>query len=307
VAERGYRRYELWRAVPLLLAVALATVATAQEEPSRLRYPLPDGWTPAIDGRTLVAPGGNAAVTFAPSTPFTGTAEQWIVEAWNGIARDLKLVSGPAPGTQGAFLSRIGLFQRADGTDVWLCLNTLVKDDRGESVILIARDEAQFHAQLPALSKLLAGITMASPAVATPPASAPAPAVAGGNDVAGLYLASTSQYRLNLFGSPGSGSWEWRTEFYLLSRDGRVFRGPDLPKAPEGDISRFDYDAARREAPSASGSYTMRGREVVLKMGEPPQETIVATRPEANVLEIRGTKFKRSIADKPPAPAAAVP
>ena len=92
---------------------------------------------------------------------------------------------------------------------------------------------------------------------------------------------------------------EWRTEFYLLSRDGRVFRGSDLPNAPGGDISRFDYDAARREAPSASGTWSARGREVVLKIGDSPPETIVATRAQVGVLEIRGTKFKRSIAAQP--------
>jgi hypothetical protein len=287
----------------LLLALALVTTATAQEEPSRLRYALPDGWTPSIDGRTLMPPGGNAAVTFAPSTPFTGTAEQWIEDAWNSIARELKILSGPAPGTQGAFLTRIGLFQQADGTNVWLCLNTLVKEGRGESVILIAGGDDRFRALLPALSKMLAGTTVAAsaPSVSTPPRgpAVSGPATAGGDDVAGLYLASTSQYRLNPLGTSGSGSWEWRTEFYLLSRDGRVFRGPDLPKAPDGDISRFDYDAARREAPAASGNYTVRGREVVLKMG-PSQETIVATRPETGVLEIRGTKYKRGSANQPP-------
>ena len=290
--------------------MAFLTAAAAQEEPSRLRYALPDGWTPTIDGRSLLPPGGNAAVTFAPSTPFTGTAEQWMAEAWNGIARDLQLLSGPAPGTQGAFLSRIGLFRQAGGTPFWLCLNTLVKDGRGEGVVLIAASNVEFRAHMPALSKLLAGIAT-SPAGSPAPevaASAPSgsaappgsdgPAMAGAADVAGLYLASTLQFRLNPFGSTGSGSQEWRTEFYLLSRDGRVFRGPDLPKAPDGDISRFDYDAARREAPTASGTYTMRGREVVLKMGESPPETIIATRPEAGVLEIRGTKFKRSIADR---------
>ena len=262
----------------LLLALALLNTAAAQEESSRLRYVLPEGWTPSIDGRTLMPPGGNAAVTFAPSTPFTGTAEQWIEEAWNSIARDLKILSGPAPGTQGAFLTRIGLFQQADGTNFWLCLNTRVLNGRGESVFLIAAGDDQFRAHLPALSKMLAGATVApssssplAPAVApgAPPVSA-APrgsAITAGDDVAGLYLASTLQFRLNPFGSPGSGAQEWRTEFYLLSRDGRVFRGPDLPKAPQGDISRFDYDVARREAPAASGTYTVRGREVVLKMG----------------------------------------
>jgi hypothetical protein len=294
----------------LLLAMALVTAATAQEGPSRLRYALPDDWTPSIDGRTLMPPGGNAAVTFGPSTPFTGTAEQWIEETWNSIARELKILSGPAPGTQGAFLSRIGLFQKDDGMDVWICLNALVKDGRGESVILIAGGDEPFRAHLPALSRMLAGTTVASsagslpePAVAAsvPPTSATpsGPAIPGGDDIAGLYLASTTQYRLNPLGTSGSGSWEWRTEFYLLSRDGRVFRGPDLPKAPDGDISRFDFDAARREAPAASGTYAVRGREVVLKMG-PRQEPLVATRPEAGVLEILGTKFKRSIADQPP-------
>lgn len=256
-------------------------------------------------------PGGNAAVTFAPSTPFAGTAEKWSVEAWKSIARELKVVSGPAPGTQGRFLSQIGLFQHTNGSTVWLCLNTLVNDGRGESVILIAEDDARFRAHMPALSKMLAGSTVASsepsqaaPAVdaSTPstPAAARGAAIAGADDVAGLYLASKMQFRLNPFGSPGSGSQEWRTEFYLLSRDGRVFRGSDLPKAPDGDISRFDYDAARREAPAASGTYTVRGGEIVLKLGEPPHETILAKRPEAGVLEILGTKFKRSIAGKPP-------
>jgi len=296
----------------LLLAIAFMNTANAQEEASHLRFTLPNGWTRSIDGKTLFPPGGNAAVTFAPSTHFTGTAAQWIEEAWNSIARELKVMSGPAPGTQGSFLSRIGLFQKADGTHVWICLNTLVKDGRGESVLLVAAGDTEFRAHLPALSKMLAGATVASSAgapdvvasdsssSAAPRVSAvPGPTTAGRDDVAGLYLASTSQYRFNPLGTPGSGSLEWRTEFYLLSRDGRVFRGPDLPKAPDGDISRFDYDSARREAPDASGTYTVRGSEVVLKMGT-QQETIAATRPSAGVLEIRGTKFKRGSASEPP-------
>jgi hypothetical protein len=113
--------------------------------------------------------------------------------------------------------------------------------------------------------------------------------------VAGLYLATTRQLRFNPFGGPGSASWEVATEFYLLSHDGRVFRGRDLPNAPGGDIDRFDYDAARREAPGNYGTYTESGSEVVLQFGDPPHETIAATRPEPDVLEIRGTKFKRSV------------
>jgi hypothetical protein len=302
------------------MALVFVTAAMAEEAPSRLNHPVPDGWTLSVDGKTLLPPGGNAAVIFAPSAPFTGTAEQWIAESWEGIARELKLLSGPAPGTQGAFLSRMGLFQHADGRQVWVCLNTLVRDGRGESVMLVAGGEENFRAHLPALSRLLARTTVASsgaPSSAStsastgvstgestastvkPPETGRSPGVSASardNTVPGLYLASTAQYRLNPLGGSGSGSMEWRTEFYLLSRDGRVFRGPDLPNAPDGDIRRFDYDAARREVPAASGTWTASGRDVVLKLGERAQEVIVATRPAPGVLEIRGTKFKQSVA-----------
>ena len=113
--------------------------------------------------------------------------------------------------------------------------------------------------------------------------------------VAGLYLATTRQLRFNPFGGPGSASWEVATEYYLLSPDGRVFRGRDLPNAPGGDISRFDYDGARREAPGNYGTYTVAGTKVVVLFGDPPHETITATSPEPDVLEIRGTKFTRSV------------
>ena len=307
-----------------LLAVAL-TIASAplgaQEGATRLRYTPPEGWTPSLDGKALQAPGGGAGVTFLASTPFAGTAEQWLEASWNGILRELKLVSVPAPGVQGPFLTRLGLFQQADGSKVWLSLITIVRDGRGEGVVYFATGEAQFQANLGGLSRMLVGIANPpppgappSPRAAQPPgvappalADPPGPAIAGGGDVAGLYLASTSQFRLNPLGSPGSGSWEWRTEFYLLSRDGHVFRGPDLPRAPGGDINRFDFNAARREAPDASGTYVVRGREVVLSMGVPVKETIVATRPEPDVLLIRQTKYRRGAASPSGAPPAAAP
>ena len=118
------------------------------------------------------------------------------------------------------------------------------------------------------------------------------------SSAAGLYLATTRQLRFNPFGGSGSASWEVATEFYLLSRDNQVFRGRDLPNAPGGDIGRFDYDAARREAPGNYGTYTVSGPEVIMQFGDPPEETIAAPRPEPDVLEIRGTRFKRGVRER---------
>jgi hypothetical protein len=317
-ALSSLHRAATMHAARLSLSLILMTTSFAltQEEPSRLRYVIPEGWTPGIDGRTLLPPGGNSVVTFGPSTTFARPAEQWMLECWNIVSRGLKLVSGPAPGTQGEFLTRIGVFQQPDGTHVWLCLGTLIKNDRGESVIYLARDEAQFRADVPSFARMLQGITIAAPTVglrsstpdatSTPPgvpAAAAAeqrgPVVAGNDDVAGLHLATTRQLRFNPLGGSGGADWEMRTEYYLFSRDGRVFRGRDLPSAPEGDIGRFDFEAARRQAPGNYGTYTVRAGQVVMQF---PDETVTATRPGTDVLAIRGTKFQRSIRAKSASP-----
>lgn len=297
----------------MMAALALSTLACAQTPMSRLSYTLPEGWTAGSDGRTLLPPGGSAGVVLVPSTPFAGSGEQWMTESWNRLLRETKLVDGPASGTQGGFLMRMGIFQQPNGARVWLMLHTLVADGRGESVIYFANDENQFRAHLPALSRMLAHASLAASAAAAEPAPSP-PAgspehgatLASGEDVAGLYTASTSQFRLNPLGGPGSGSMEWRTEFYLLSPEGRVFRGPDLPQAPGGDISRFDYDAAQRETPTASGTYVVRGNDVVLTMGG-GAEVVAARRRDDDALEIRGTTYRRSIRHKTAAPTAAGP
>jgi hypothetical protein len=64
----------------------------------------------------------------------------------------------------------------------------------------------------------------------------------------GLYLGSRM-----LGGGQQSSYW------YLLSPNGRVQPGHRLPRAPDGDISRLDYEAARREAPADGARSRSRG------------------------------------------------
>lgn len=105
----------------------------------------------------------------------------------------------------------------------------------------------------------------------------------------GLYLATV---RRLVFRATGGTDWVTTTEFYLLSPEGRVQRGHGLPEVPGGDLRRFDYENARRSDPGNSGSYTTSGNRVTITIGE---ERISATLAEPDELEIRGTKFKRSV------------
>jgi hypothetical protein len=105
----------------------------------------------------------------------------------------------------------------------------------------------------------------------------------------GLYLATV---RRMVFRATGGTDWVTETEFYLLSPDGRVQRGHGLPEVPGGDLRRFDYESARRADPGNSGSYATSGNQVTITFGE---ERISATRAGADELEIRGTRFKRSV------------
>ena len=105
----------------------------------------------------------------------------------------------------------------------------------------------------------------------------------------GLYLATV---RRMVFRATGGTDWITATEFYLLSPEGRVQRGYGLPEVPGGDLRRFDYEKARRADPGNSGSYTTSGNQVTITIGE---ERISATLAGPDELEIRGTRFQRSV------------
>jgi hypothetical protein len=121
-------------------------------------------------------------------------------------------------------------------------------------------------------------------------ADAPAPAAARpAQGASGLYLATV---RRMVFRATGGSDWTTSTEFYLLSPDGKVQRGHGLPEVPGGDLRRFDYEKARRADPGNSGAWSASGSSVSLRFGE---ERISATLAAPDELEIRGTKFRRSV------------
>lgn len=302
----------------LLLVLALGAFACFVDSwATQIRFPTPAQWSVSVDPQSqapmLLAPNGSAALTFIASTPFTGTAQEWQNDRWSRLTAEVKPTKAPLEGTMGIFRTRTAILERADGTRPWICLYTTVANGRGEGFVFLALDKPRYLAQLNALNDAAqrASIEPVAPEKTTAPASpspsastktAPAspPAVASTPKaelvpVAGLYLATTRQLRFNPLGGSGSADWEVRTEYYLLAADGQVFRGRDLPSVPGGDLRRFDFAAARREAPGNYGAYELRGDHLVLRLGDNPVETIEARRLGADQIEIRETKFTRSV------------
>ena len=134
--------------------------------------------------------------------------------------------------------------------------------------------------ELPAMDRVFASMRVGG---AAPPAAAVRPA----QGASGLYLATV---RRMVFRATGGSEWTTSTEFYLLSPDGKVYRGHGLPEVPGGDVRRFDYEKARRADPGNSGSYFASARSVTIEVGG---ERIAATL-AGDEMEIRGTKFRRS-------------
>jgi hypothetical protein len=138
--------------------------------------------------------------------------------------------------------------------------------------------------ELATVDKVLASMRVGD--AAPPTASAPARAAQGAS---GHYHATL---RRMVFRPSGGTDWTTSTEFYLLSPEGKVYRGHGLPEVPGGNLSRFDYDKARRDDPGNSGTYSFTGNRVAITLGD---ERITATFTGPQELEIRGTKFRRSV------------
>ncbi|HEX7286742.1 MAG TPA: hypothetical protein VF532_11215, partial [Candidatus Angelobacter sp.] len=109
-----------------------------------------------------------------------------------------------------------------------------------------------------------------------PPAANSSPQQnAARRSVAGLYL----------------GQWMTSTRFYLLSEDGRFYRGHRLPSAPGGDIRRFDYQHAREVDPENSGTYRVTGNELIFEIAS--QNPIKVPLPVEGQVKIEAITYKR--------------
>ena len=69
-----------------------------------------------------------------------------------------------------------------------------------------------------------------------------------------------------------------------------------MPAVRGGDLGRFDFEAARREAPADGGSFTVEGNRVTFVFG---YETLVAQLTPDGNLSIRGSPFRKATLQQP--------
>jgi len=157
----------------------------------------------------------------------------------------------------------------------------------------VSHDADSFQRNLYGVSEMVKTMSVGAQQAATPQT---APQLAALKSLAGLYLGSALQFVPSpvLGATPGAGSWMPGTRFYLLSPDGKVYRGYGLPKTPDADISRFDFEKARLEDPYNSGVFIVEGRRVILRFGGgvAPEEQTSGVPRAGGPLEINGTTYK---------------
>ncbi len=174
------------RSIAAVLALVTSAVAAGLETASDLSFTRPAGWERSTGGAShlvvLTPPARHASAAFIEGQDFDGSAEAWHAGLWSRLSSGLKPRGVSTGGRRGDFQTTWAAFDKADGTQSWLCLYTVVKDHRGEGVLFFADGEGPFRSNLTTVNQLVDGITFAPPvavvATANPPAAAVTPPAA---------------------------------------------------------------------------------------------------------------------------------
>jgi hypothetical protein len=282
----------------LLSAGLLLGAARADAQPPALRFDPPKAFSGGTDGddgaRVWIADTGDGTLAIYPFQPFRGDLERdfrqtLFADRVAAAHREDRVLPTPAfarpavGGADAAILAQFTDYNR--GAPRTRARVAILAGGSVAIVDLSANSMAAFQRHLQNVTPLLSSLRVVrEQSVASTPVAA--------GSVAGLYIATKRMFRLGATGSPGSGSWETKNEWFLLSDDGRVQRGIDLPNAPNGDIRRFDYEGARRAEPGNGGTYAIRGGTVAIRLGG--GDSFDGTMDAQRSLVINGTTYKRA-------------
>lgn len=271
-----------------------------------VRYSTPAGWTAQAtqDGKSYLYRDATASgiIVLFNSRPAQLSPAAAFEEDWRMRMVPVCGVAAPVPqlAQEGDVTAATGVVTMLQqGNPVMAVLVTLVGRGRALSVVAIASGDGGRH-----VTAFLDTLAVAPPPQQAPPAKPPPargkPRPARGGELAGLYLWQGMELKFRPdFSGLTCGKFELAlsTSFYLLSPDGRLARGSDLPAAPDGDIRRFDFDDYQRRDPRNSGTFEVEGGSVILQMGAGTNqpETVIAPIRDDGQLDIYERKYALSI------------
>jgi hypothetical protein len=283
----------------MLLSIAALRAGAAQEMVPVLRY------TPPADAfrSSVSAPaedygfnGFNASVQVYPFRQFTGNIEQafqtTLLRDWITPMHREENVGGPPnfarisiPGAQEVLTASFN--EAIVGLPKPHMRMLIIVGNAAAIVDASAATAQSWQMAIPHLNAMAATLRVES--VRGPPALTQA----AGRAVAGLYMGTKPKYTATMQNVTGYATYVPALHFYLFSADGRVYRAYDRLDVPGGNIARFDFDAAERRDPGNSGRYTVDGSKLIIQMGGPTAETILAEAPKEGLVTISTVLYKR--------------
>jgi hypothetical protein len=259
----------------VLAAVALATGAAAQPGIPVLRYQPPPNFhrssiTPPEDFSSNEF---DASVQIYPFRSFSGNIEQLfqgsLLRDWiDPRFRETNVIGQPEfrrstiQGAEAALSAKFG--ENIAGIPKIHLRMVIVIAGAAAIVDASANNAATWQRALAPLNQMSATMRVESETSTLAITGGPGSA---GRAIAGLYMGTKAKYMVNLNRAVGSGSTVTALHYYLFSPDGRVYCAYDELKLPGGDLTRFDFDAARRNDPVNSGRYTVTGDLLRIQMG----------------------------------------
>jgi hypothetical protein len=241
----------------------------------------------------------NASLQVYPFRSFTGHLQQqfaqtllrdWIHPDYQeaSVAAQPTFSAAQAPGAEevisGQFLENTGLTQRPRMRVAVLAHHAVALVD------ISANSMYSWQQAWPGMLAFLNSMKVEAPTTA--PIAPSEPGVPRGG-IAGVFAGVTTRMMSDLTRGPGYFTREPALQYYIFSPNGRLYRTFQAPDLPGGDVTRFDYRAAAVADPDNSGTYTLDGNTITIRLGGRTPESLTGKMVGANSLLIKLITYER--------------
>jgi hypothetical protein len=289
----------------LLVLAGLAPKGYTQEPMTNqaalpiLKYDPPPGFIEASYGNfeDFSSREVNGSIQIYPFRPFTGNLamawQQTLLRSWiDPMHQEANVAGQPAfknVNMEGAQAMSIVSFMENNTGLMKPHMRTLIVANGAAAIIDVsAANSYCWQRIMPGVNALFKSVSLGTDVADIPPAGGPD--AAGG--FAGIFMGFKPKYTVNLNGPAWSGTYPPAPFFYIFSPDGRAYRTFDATKVPQGGPGMFNYGAAANVDPLNSGSFSVRGNQIVMRFGR-GSETVMGEMISKDAFVIYGVTYSR--------------